>query len=500
MIRQPHLRLDINVLVIAMLVGVATASAQMLPLAERLPPGANAVMTIDVAGLIASPLGKEMKLQSKLISGYADRPLAVPGAAKSMVVGAAVHPTGMQSIWQAAVISLPNAPRLEPVLQAQGGFLDKLDGRKIAWTPRDIFYVELDGNTLGVLRPAQRQFLSHWITGPSGKVLTPYLANAVAGASGAASVFAVDLTGAIGAGGLRYAVSMGQFPSLDQIQDGQDKLIVALASVRGMHIDVTATDKLSGQWIIDFEGDVSALGGQAKAFVSDVLSAAELYDSDVENWEFKVSGKQIVGTGTMNPEGLNKLLALLSPGDAAGAATPATASAGDSAQPAGQTTAARKPADASREYYRAVSRILDNLGPKPSPKQGAAWLTAQARVIRQLPVLDVDPALLEWGNSVADTFLRVGQELALGQQRAQTAALGVQTPTAQTTWTDHSEGSTTDSPETRAAFRNAQQQRRQVAQQERTVAAERAFAIFNEVLSRRGAIRIEMTQKYGVEF
>jgi hypothetical protein len=475
------------------------AMAQMEKLAERLPPGATAVMTIDVAKLIQSPIGKKLELQSKLVSGYADRPLAVPGSAKAVAVGAAVHPTGMQSIWQAAVIELPSTPRLEPMLQAQGGFLDQIDGRKVAWTPRDIFYIQLDDNTLGVLRPAQRQFAKHWISSPSGKVLTPYLFGAVSGGGDAASVFAVDLNGAVGVAALRYALSMGQFQSLEQIQEGQDKLIAALTSVKGMKINVRATDKLEAQWLIDFDADVSALGSQVKPFIADALTAADLYEADAEQWDFKVSGKQIVGTGTMSPEGLNRLLMLLSPGDAAPATTIAQV-APDGARPAGESTSARNPAEASRQYYRAVAKILDGVSPKPSPRQSATWLVTQSRLIRQLPVLDVDPALIEWGNSVADTFVRVGQELAMGQQRGQVASLGVQSPTAFTTSTDHSEGSSTDSPETRAAFRNAQQQRRQVAQQERTVAAERAFAVFNDVLSTRGRIRAEMTQKYGIEF
>jgi len=486
--------------IFALFAGAQPAPAQMEKLAERLPSGGNAVMTIDVARLIDSPLGKKLELQSKLISGYADRPLAIPGTARRVAVGAAVHPTGMASVWQASLIELSGTPRLEPMLQAQGGFADQIEGRKVAWTPRDILYIQFDDTTLGVLRPAQRQFARHWLSSPSGKVLTPYLFGAVSGAGDAASVFAVDLGGAVSVPMLRYGLGLGQFPSLEQFQDNQSKLLAAIASVQGMKISVRATDKLEAEWVIDFDGDVTALGDQAKAFVSDVLTVADLYEGDLEQWNFKAAGKQIIGTGSMNPESLNRLLALLSPGDATPAASAAPRAAANGAQPAAANGAARNPAEASRQYYRAVARILDGVSPKPSPRQSASWLLAQARIIRQLPVLDVDPALIEWGNTVADTFVRVGQELAAGQQRAQVAALGVQSPTAVTTWTDHSEGSTSDSPETRAAFRNAQQQRRQVSQQERGAAAERAFAIFNDVLSTRGRIRAEMTQKYGIEF
>src|SRR4051812_1198032 len=72
--------------------------------AARLPAEANAVMVIDVARLVDSPWGKQNNLRAKLASGYAGRPLPVPGTAKRVAVGALLHPVGMTSAWQAAVI------------------------------------------------------------------------------------------------------------------------------------------------------------------------------------------------------------------------------------------------------------------------------------------------------------------------------------------------------------------------------------------------------------
>jgi hypothetical protein len=198
---------------------------------------------------------------------------------------------------------------------------------------------------------------------------------------------------------------------------------------------------------------------------------------------------------------LSRLMALLSPGNVSDADGVADSSAAP--KPAGAGPAPTAPvndaATASQKYYRAISKMIDSIGPKPSPKQGATWLQTQARMIQQLPVLNVDPALLEWGNAVANTFTRAAQELAIGQQRAMTAAQGVQSPTAYTSYSTSGLGGT-DTPETRAAYRNAQQQRQQVAQTERGAAAERAFGFVNELLGSRGKIRAEMTQKYGVEF
>src|SRR4051794_26608554 len=96
---------------VALLAGANRATAQSTPLTGRLPQAANAAMSIDVTRILQSPLARKQDLQSKLISGYADRPLAIPGTARQVAIAAAVDPTGLESVWQVALIDLPNAPR-----------------------------------------------------------------------------------------------------------------------------------------------------------------------------------------------------------------------------------------------------------------------------------------------------------------------------------------------------------------------------------------------------
>src|SRR5262245_4002568 len=64
--------------------------------AVRFPGSANAIMTLDIAKMLQSPLARQLDCQSKLIKGQADRPFAVPGAAKRVTIGAALHPVGME--------------------------------------------------------------------------------------------------------------------------------------------------------------------------------------------------------------------------------------------------------------------------------------------------------------------------------------------------------------------------------------------------------------------
>jgi hypothetical protein len=472
------------------------ARADSSALTAKLPQAANAAMTIDVTKLLQSQMGKEQELQSKLLSGYADRPLAIPATARNVVIGAAVDPTDLNSIWQVALIELGNPPRLDPMLRVQGGYSDNIGGKPVAWSRRGIMYIEMDNHTLGVVRPGARQFVARWLGGKTGLGLSPKLSAALDSAKDADAVLAVDLEGAVGVPALNFALSMGQFPSLEKLEASQPALIKAIASVTDMQLRMRFTDKIETQCVINFGQSVGALGGDVKPFIVDVLKAADWYEPGIENnWDFKVEGNKVVGNGTMELARFTRLVALLGPGDV-GQPGSATSEGGD-AKPAADNT--QSPAAvASQKYYRAIAKSLDSISSKASPTAGAGWLMAQARQFEQLPVLNVDPDLVSWGQFVTAGYMRAGQELAMGQQQAKMAAERVDSPVGYTT--EAPNGGGVETADTRAAYKNAQQQRRTAAMAERNAAAQRALDVLNQLVQSRGKIRAEMTQKYGVEF
>jgi len=383
-----------------------------------------------------------------------------------------------------------------------------IGGKTAAWTPNDVFYVELGPKTLGIVRPGHRQFVNRWVNPKTAAEFTPYLKQAQTDSGDADVVFAIDLQDMVGPTAVNYAFNVGELPSLDKLStEVRGPLMNVLGGAKGFRLKINAGTEFRGELTVDFATDVSAINDHAKEFVIDVLKSTDLYEPTVDAWEFKAKGSQIMGDGPMAPEVLNRLLALLSPAnnllpdDAAKAAAPAGASAAPAATPATPPAAADKSdaAAASQRYFKAVSNVLDTLSPKASPTASATWLVSKARMIEQLPILNVDPDLLAWGNMVAESINRAAQELTLGQQKAKIASMGVASPTGYTTYSENGGGGS-DTPETRAAFRNAQDQRRQAAQTERGAAAERALNIFNQILPTRGKIRSDMTQKYGVEF
>jgi hypothetical protein len=176
----------------------------------------------------------------------------------------------------------------------------------------------------------------------------------------------------------------------------------------------------------------------------------------------------------------------------AGAAT-------DGAAVAAGRTPANPQAVASREHFRAVAGTLDKLAANQTMSGSATQLRGSARRIQQLPVLNVDEEILAWSIGIVDKLNRCAMLLTTGQQQAQNAAQGIESPTAQA-WYSDDEGHTGDTAASRAAFRNAQRQRREASQAERTRATAEVFNVISEASSERNALRAKMTQKYGVEF
>lgn len=472
---------------------VAPAAPSRLAPADRLPAGCNAIMVVDVAKLVDSAWGKQNDLRGKLNAKYGGRPLPVPGNAKRVAVGGRLVPVGLESMWRAAVIELPAAPRLEPMIQGQGGYLDKVGGKAAAWSPKDAFYVALDGNSLGVYQPADRRQVLSWATSPLVTAPPPYVLRSLSAMPPeAVAVFAMELQEAISPAAISYALGMGELPSLEAME--LDKLLPALASVTGTTITVRpAGENLEAEWVIDFAQDVSPMGAFANALVIDAMKSAGAYEPEVEQWSFKAEGKRFVGKRAINEESFRRLVSLLAP-PSGGGAEAAAGNGGVDAQPAGARSSG--PAEASQAYYRSVAKCIDILGPKASASQSGSSLTAQANRIQQLPVLDVDPALVEWAGIVSESMNRAAHEISIGGQRAQAAAAAVAAPAAASAG-NYGSAST---PDSRAAFRNAANQRRQASQTERATASQKALEALNTIPESRAKVRAEMSQKYKVEF
>lgn len=480
------------VVALAFHAGIA-AAAEMT---DQIPSAANAGAIVDVKGLLASPLGQKEAWQGKLVGGYAERPLAVPAYAERFGLAATLEFPELSPMWQVGLIQLSTKPDLSRVAREQKGVLDTIDGKPAVTTQFNVLHVAVSDQTIATMWPAQRQLAARLLNkegvarGPSA-----YLAGALKLDSNHA-VMALDLNEAFSGASIRKAMAMGGLSSLDQVEDIK-KVSDALAAAKGVTVHVKVDQAVNLHMIADFAGPVPIPAANLKAFCLEMLGDAGLPTEPFSNLNYEMKGNQIVASGAVPTNAVQALLGLLVPdvshASLAAAVTPSAAA---------PTPAPNAPSDpaaaASQQYFKAITAILDQISATPKAIT-ASSVRGHARRIQQLPVLNVDPELVAWGVDVIDRLNQCANIISVGQQNAANAAQTIASPTSEATYSDTGVSSS-DTAASRAAFRNAQQQRRQAAQAERTRAAEQAFQVIADSSKERNTIRAKMTSKYGVEF
>jgi hypothetical protein len=215
----------------------------------------------------------------------------------------------------------------------------------------------------------------------------------------------------------------------------------------------------------------------------------------VDDWKFTTSGKTITMEGKLSEDSLRMLLSLVQSPIPATGQSETMANQGQNATPG----APLDPAVASQRYYKFICSILDNLSAKTSLSDTSTWFRNSARRIEQAPILNVDPALIDWGTMVTTRLKEVAAVAAVGQTQtnartasAQTAAVDYGSYTYDANGKFHSQIA--------AQGEANRQQRRQAASEQKAQAQQQGMQILNELPASRAKIRAEMTQKYKIEF
>ncbi len=484
-----------------------TTLADASALAKRLPPGANAIAFINVDGLINSKLGKEEDWRSKLTDAYSVGPLFVPPDAKHVMMASWLEPTNMEPIWEASVIRVGKPLSMDRIAKNANGFTEGLGDRMAAWSPANAYFVRLDATMLGVVCPADRQFAARWCGRTDGDAgaLTPYLRAAVEKVVPETEyLFAIDLQDAVSEKRCRRRLEMEEFASLVGKDINVRRIAEIVASLKGMTLFVEVGSEISGQCTIDFGQPTDELASYAKPMLTDVLERVGASIDDIKSWKFSAKGSTILASGKLSTEGLRALCSIInppSPGQteesAAANANDGEGNANDSAPAATAATAA-----ASKQYYRAVSKIIDGFGKRvrdaSSLTAGATYVARDARSISRLPIMNVDPELAKWGLDVSMKLLEVGSALGVGGFQARARAEGVMNPEAASVSWGELEASV--DPNAEINRQNAARARRAATAEEKARVLQQATQVLMELEAGRAQVRAAMTQKHKIEF
>ncbi len=404
MLRSLCAFLGVTLLCPTTIVGQANSMKQ---LADKMPPGANAVMIVNVDAIKKSDIAQKEKwfeLQSaNLESGMG----FLPAGTNGVFFATQLDFQMFEPMWTSGFLTMDVTPPLSQIAERLWGHTDKVAGKEVVSTHSDVYVFELNKNTLGTFSPAKRQRLSVWLSAiESGQAssMTDYLKEAAAdAAAGTPFVLAIDLDDAVSPGAV---LKRARDAAILQ-KEGIDANAFAelLASVRGATITARFSSKIEAKAEIDFDGNASIIRPIAKQLVIEMLDNNGSAMPELEQWNSNVSEHQVTMVGDLSKKSLRRLISIfdspethLATGD-----SPSTSSSDDAGM-------------ATKRYMDSIALLLNELRDEigvggQSMWKYQRWMKSVADKIDNLPMRNVDSDALDFGASVSQTFQDISMKI-----------------------------------------------------------------------------------------
>jgi hypothetical protein len=405
----------------AALIGTEAAaqSKKFGELLKRIPDQANALMLVDVDGLLDSPYGKREQWRDKLT----DRPTSLLGVstdASRLVVATSIDPRTLDERWKLGMLQTKLDPPKPSVLaNREGGYVEEIETQKVIWTPRGFYLFTFEPRIVGYAVPADRQLMVNWITSnllkprefpPSWADRAFFRADA-----GSAVVFAVNLKNVLST--REVQAWLNTLPSMKPNTMDASILAPKLASAKSAMFQVDVDQTINGTIQVDFDQEVDYASPVAKEIILGTLEAlGAALGTDAANWSATARGRTITLEGRLDATALRRILSLASAPTLTTEYSSSDTSVPDT-EPSPAT--ARKPTEpsdgdivkASQGYFRAITDITDNIQQKKNNDwiHIRFWMDKSARMIDELPILFVDNELLDWGSQVSRTLRGMSQ-------------------------------------------------------------------------------------------
>ncbi|MCX7425164.1 MAG: hypothetical protein NTW96_06005 [Planctomycetia bacterium] len=491
----------------------APAETTFQDLIAQLPRSTNAVVILNVEKIKRSPLAVKEKWADNLEKAFQDGMVRIPPHATRFVVGSELDLEFMSPIYETAIAELDKKPSLERIVKEYGGTVDKLENLDAVALRTDTYVIQLAPQTLGVMRPGNRQAVLRWIKDIQSpkSAISPYLQRAAgfSDTSGSEIIMAIDLAG--GFSWERAAKYLNGKPELLKKYGAEvNDAATVLRSVEGVRVGIRLGDEPFAKIVLDFPGGVKASPEAAKELLLEIFADLGVKLDEFDQWKCEVTPKEVSLSGTLSREGLRRMNSLIdSPAPANVAAD------GDKYVSPGETAGDK--AAASVRYYQTVSKMFDDIKKGwrdlNNIASGAGFLDRYAARIDKLPVLNVDEDLLDYGQYVS-TQLRAGANAVRtlgirgGAREAQVTGYDVGPSVVgyggdayggyyggyRSGWVAY------DYPSGHDVIKQVDSERRKIRAEEKGVMATNVYAIRDQILDATAKIRRAMSERYQTEF
>ncbi len=369
--------------------------AKLEKLLLRSPSPANAI------GYMHIPALKKLLADAKI-------PLTIADGVEDVWLVSELDTSSLVPNWEAGYATVTKTLDADKLAAAMGGYVDKIGDQPVVWTPKQSYLVPLSDNRIGFLRPARRSLVASWINSQENNPIPAYLTQQAKQSEAFLSLMlAVDLENAFSPANL--ATRLSSFESLGQ-QDPQ-ALAQLLSSVQGLSIIVGRRSLSECILSVQFGESPAEFAPHAAAVLNEVLNHNGTAAPEVASWRTKVDGNSLIFQGPISANSLDGVLNIFSLQSYAAqvvkeASQPAaTGQGGDS-----------RTLTATKTYFDSVKSLIDRVRNYDAKTTGyrAKWDEQQARRIDELPTLQVDPQMIDYGTNVASVLRGNGVAIQTG--------------------------------------------------------------------------------------
>jgi hypothetical protein len=378
-------------------------------LLNRVPDYANAIVLINVKGLHQCRLGMKEDWAKKHEDDYRADVVHIPPTVDRVLLATQLNPGALADSSVIAVADLSEPVNMERVARKEDGSLDQVAGKRVVLSRRDAYFVEFSPQSVGTMRPANRQELTRWLKFAQKNArpaVSSYLRDAVENPDAPYQVLmAVDLTDFFDPQNVKRCLALSRVMSAKR--DYADTMAKTIMGLKGMRLTIQVDNAIRGKLTFDFAEPALVVADLVKPLFLEWLGEKSASIDDLEAWTAHPEGKSIVLEGKLSKVGAKQILSLIP------APMPRVESAG---APGSDSEGADPKAVASKRYFKAISSLLDEaramLGDKrASFHKIAFWHEKYSKEIDELPMLNVDPDLLTYGQKMSSMLRALAQSL-----------------------------------------------------------------------------------------
>ena len=401
-------------LLLTFLLTPTLATAQFAGMSVRVPADANTLVLINANKMFGSKIadrqGWKVRRDAAYNAGISALP---PDATEVLIAGRHDLHFGHNALWELGLMKFSSDKAVLDVAKHYGGSMDEIGGHSAVRLPDDHFVLQLGPAFLASYTPANRQDVSRWLrttnVSPPGGHLSPYLKQAISYATkvGTPIIMSMDLAGLVSIAEIEQRII-----HLNALKDAKvpgKQLVDLLHGIQGITLGISIDDSELGAIRVDFADSAEILATIGKPLLIEILENQGAMLEDFRKWEPSVNGNTFMLRGNLGDEGTRKLMSVM--------ALPASMThAVQEAKSAGGNSSANDKLLATQQYWKSLNALMDDLHDDHHFQtfgQGAIWYGKYAKKIDHLPILDVDPKLVDFGAKIAATF-RNGESIMKG--------------------------------------------------------------------------------------